>query len=58
MAEKQLPPDAPLARRTILKGATLGVGAGLVSSLTAQAQTSGAGLAQPSEELERRNSFR
>ena len=35
MAKKQLPPDAPLARRTILKGATLGVGAGLVSTLTA-----------------------
>ena len=50
MAEKQLPPDAPLARRTILKGATFGVGAGLVSALAAQAQTSGAGLAQPSEE--------
>jgi pimeloyl-ACP methyl ester carboxylesterase len=51
MAETQLPPDAPLARRTILKGATLGVGAGLVSSLTAQAQTpaprlSGAGVIQ------------
>src|SRR5258706_10732523 len=48
MAEKQLPPDAPLARRTILKGATLGVGAGLVSTLTAQAQS--AGVAQPSED--------
>jgi hypothetical protein len=33
MTEKHLPPDAPLARRTILKGATLGVGAGLVSTL-------------------------
>ena len=48
MTEKQLPPDAPLARRTILKGATLGVGAGLVSTLTAQAQS--AGVAQPSED--------
>jgi hypothetical protein len=32
MPKKQRPPDAPLARRTILKGATLGVGAGLVST--------------------------
>ena len=47
MAEKQLPPDAPLARRTILKGATLGVGAGLVSTLTAQAQSAGNFLAAP-----------
>jgi hypothetical protein len=30
MLKKQLPPDAPLARRTLLKGATLGVGADLV----------------------------
>jgi len=28
MLKKQLSPDAPLARRTLLKGATLGVGAG------------------------------
>jgi hypothetical protein len=28
MLKKQLPPDAPLARRTLLKGATLRVGAG------------------------------
>jgi hypothetical protein len=35
MLKKQLPPDAPLARRTLLMGATLGVGAGLVSTLTA-----------------------
>jgi hypothetical protein len=35
MPKKQLPPDAPLARRTLLKGATLGVGASLVSTLTA-----------------------
>jgi len=35
MLKKQLPPDAPVARRTLLKGATLGVGAGLVSTLTA-----------------------
>jgi pimeloyl-ACP methyl ester carboxylesterase len=48
MTEKQLPPDAPFARRTILKGATLGVGAGLVTTLTAQAQS--AGVAQPSED--------
>jgi hypothetical protein len=47
MAEKQLPPDAPLARRTILKGATLGVGAGLVSTLTAQAQSARNFLAAP-----------
>src|SRR5262249_3434864 len=40
----------PLARRTILTGATLGVGADLVSTLTARAQTSGAAVAQPSED--------
>jgi len=35
-----LPPDYALARRAILKGASLGVGAGLVSAFAAQAQTS------------------
>jgi pimeloyl-ACP methyl ester carboxylesterase len=50
MAEKQLPADAPLARRTVLTGATLGIGAGFVCALTAHAQTGAAGLAQPSEE--------
>jgi len=41
-------PLPPLARRTVLKGAGLGVGAGLVSGLTsaAHAQTAGAGVAQ------------
>jgi alpha-beta hydrolase superfamily lysophospholipase len=45
MTQVPLPTDPALARRTILKGAGLGVGAGLVSSLTAhaQAQTTGAG---------------
>src|SRR6266446_172796 len=36
-------PEQALARRTILKGASLGVGAGLASALTAQAQRTGAG---------------
>src|SRR5438445_2263222 len=40
-------PEQALARRTILKGASLGVGAGLASALTAQAQSTGA--AEPSE---------
>jgi pimeloyl-ACP methyl ester carboxylesterase len=41
-------PDHALARRTVLMGAGLGVGAGLVSTLAspAQAQTTGAGVAQ------------
>ena len=39
-------PEQALARRTILKGASLGVGAGLASALTAQAQSTGA--AEPS----------
>ena len=45
MTQDSLPPDHALARRTVLKGAGLGVGAGLVSGLTsaAQAQTTGAG---------------
>jgi pimeloyl-ACP methyl ester carboxylesterase len=47
MTQSSLPPDHALARRTILKGASLGVGAGLVSGLTstAQAQTTGAASA-------------
>ena len=47
MTDSPLPPDLALARRAILKGASLGVGAGLTSALTAQAQTTGAG--EPSE---------
>jgi pimeloyl-ACP methyl ester carboxylesterase len=45
MTESSLPPDHALARRTVLKGAGAGVGAGLVTGLasTAQAQTTGAG---------------
>ena len=45
MTQSSLPPDHAFARRTILQGASLGVGAGLVSGLTstAQAQTTGAG---------------
>ncbi len=48
MTQSPSPPDHPLARRTVLKGAGLGVGAGLVSSLaaTAEAQTTGAGMPQ------------
>jgi alpha-beta hydrolase superfamily lysophospholipase len=51
MTQDSLPPDHALARRTVLKGAGLGVGAGLVSGLTstAQAQTTGAGAA-PAED--------
>src|SRR5262244_99005 len=49
MTESSLPPDHALARRAILKGASLGVGAGLVSAFAAQAQTSGAGTAQASD---------
>jgi pimeloyl-ACP methyl ester carboxylesterase len=49
MTDSPLPPAHPLARRTILKGASLGLGAGLVSPFPAQAQTTGAGSAQPSE---------
>ena len=41
--------DHALARRAILKGASLGVGAGLVSAFTAQAQISAAGAAQASD---------
>ena len=45
MTQSSPPPDHALARRTILKGASLGIGAGLVSGLasTAQAQTTGPG---------------
>jgi pimeloyl-ACP methyl ester carboxylesterase len=49
MTESSLPPDHALARRAILKGASLGVGAGLVSAFTAQAQTSAGGTAQASD---------
>ena len=41
--------DHALARRAILKGASLGVGAGLVSAFTAQAQISAAGAAQAND---------
>src|SRR4051794_39192964 len=44
MAQHSLPPDHALARRTVLKGASLGVGAGLMSGLTAAAQAQTAGL--------------
>ena len=48
MTQDSLPPDHALARRTVLKGASLGVGAGLMSGLTAaaQAQTTGTGVTQ------------
>jgi len=49
MNDSRLPPEQTLARRTILKGASLGLGAGLASALAAQAQTTGTGAAQPSE---------
>src|SRR5262249_29316939 len=49
MTESLMPPDHALARRAILKAAGLGVGAGLVSALSAQAQTAGAGMAQASD---------
>jgi alpha-beta hydrolase superfamily lysophospholipase len=50
MTQDPPPPDHALARRTVLKGAGLGVGAGMVSGLTsAQAQTTGAGVA-PAED--------
>ena len=41
--------DHALARRAILKGASLGVGAGLVSAFTAQAQISAAGAVPASD---------
>ena len=37
-----LPPEPAFARRTIIQGAGLGVGAELLASLPAQAQTTGA----------------
>src|SRR5262249_29986083 len=43
MSDGPMSPEQNLARRTILKGASLGVGAGLASALTAQAQSNGAG---------------
>src|SRR5260370_42245397 len=43
MPERPMSPEQALARRMILKGASLGVGAGLASALTAQAQSTGAG---------------
>jgi hypothetical protein len=45
MTQNSPPPDHALARRTVLKGASLGGGAGLMSGLTAaaQAQTTGTG---------------
>ena len=45
MTRSPLPPDLALARRTVLKGAGLGAGTGLVGGLAAiaQAQTTGAG---------------
>jgi pimeloyl-ACP methyl ester carboxylesterase len=51
MTQNSSPPDHAFARRTILQGASLGVGAGLVSGLasTAQAQTTGAGAPQASD---------
>jgi len=49
MTESSLPPDHALARRALLKGASLGVGAGLVSAFAAQVQTSAAEAAQASD---------
>jgi hypothetical protein len=51
MTQSSSPPDHAFARRTILQGASLGVGAGLVSGLTStvEAQTTGAGVAQASD---------
>src|SRR5258706_5007555 len=43
MTDSPMSPEQALARRTILKGASLGVGAGLASALTAQAQSTGGG---------------
>jgi pimeloyl-ACP methyl ester carboxylesterase len=43
MSDGPMSPEQTLARRAILKGASLGVGAGLASALTAQAQSTGAG---------------
>jgi pimeloyl-ACP methyl ester carboxylesterase len=50
MSRSTLSPDHPLARRTVLKGAGLGVGAGLLPGLaTAQAQITGTGMPQASD---------
>src|SRR6476469_2897107 len=48
MTQDSLPPDHALARRTVLKGASLGVGAGLMSGLAAaaQAKTTGTDVTQ------------
>src|SRR5262249_777972 len=43
MNDGPMSPEQTLARRTILKGASLGVGAGLAFALSAQAQSTGAG---------------
>jgi alpha-beta hydrolase superfamily lysophospholipase len=51
MTRDPSPPDHPLARRTVLKSAGVGVGAGLISGLApaATAQTTGAGAGQASD---------
>jgi Serine aminopeptidase, S33 len=43
MTDSPMSPEQAFARRTILMGASLGVGAGLASALTAQAQSTDAG---------------
>ncbi|MEA2963957.1 MAG: hypothetical protein QOI46_4055 [Alphaproteobacteria bacterium] len=48
MTQDSPPPDHALARRTVLKGASLGVGAGLMSGLTAAAQAQTTGTAHDS----------
>ena len=50
MTQDSLPPDHAFARRTILKGASLGVGAGLMSGLTATAQAQTTGTGAPAED--------
>jgi hypothetical protein len=49
MTDNPIPPAQALARRTLLKGASLGLGAGLASALAAQAQTTGTQAPQSSE---------
>src|SRR5258705_1707923 len=51
MTRNPSPPEHPLARRTVLKSAGAGVGAGLISRLAsaATAQTTGAGVGQASD---------